>query len=81
MGLLRPDSSVGYLKGVGPQRAELLRKELGIHTVEDLLLYFPFRYIDRTELNTVKELNHVDWAYLRLTIGDISEREIGRAHV
>lgn len=81
MGLLKPDSSVEFLKGVGPQRAELLRKELGIHTVEDLLLYFPFRYIDRTQLNTVQELPGVDWAYLRLTIGGIAERGHSRSKV
>ena len=38
---------IEYLKGVGPKRAELLDKELGIHTFEELLDYFPFRYIDR----------------------------------
>ena len=35
-----------YLKGVGPQRAEVLKAELGIANRQDLLEYFPFRYID-----------------------------------
>jgi len=39
---------IDYLKGVGPNRADLLRKELGIHTYQDLLNLFPNRYIDRT---------------------------------
>ena len=47
---------IEYLKGVGPNRAELLRKELGINTYQDLLHLFPNRYIDRTRYFTVKEL-------------------------
>ncbi|MEO5584989.1 MAG: ATP-dependent DNA helicase RecG, partial [Flavobacteriales bacterium] len=44
---------IEYLKGVGPQRGELLRKELGVGTYGDLLLHYPFRYVDRTRFNTV----------------------------
>ena len=51
------DSPIEYLKGVGPQRAELLRKELAIFTFGDLLFYFPFRYVDRTKYYTVKEID------------------------
>jgi len=47
------DTPIEYLKGVGPQRGELLRKELGIATFGDLLLHYPFRYVDRTRFNTV----------------------------
>lgn len=47
---------VDYLKGVGPQKAELLKKELGIFTFGDLLEYYPFRHIDRTKLNMISEL-------------------------
>src|SRR6202007_145362 len=43
------------IKGVGPQRAELLAKR-GIHTVEDLLLYLPFRYEDRIHFSNVKDI-------------------------
>jgi ATP-dependent DNA helicase RecG len=43
-------SSIEYLKGVGPQRAELLQKELNISTFGDLLNHFPFRHIDRTKV-------------------------------
>ena len=41
---------------MGPQRADLLKKELNIFTFGDLLEYYPFRYIDRTKLNLVSEL-------------------------
>ncbi|MBS1760937.1 MAG: ATP-dependent DNA helicase RecG [Bacteroidetes bacterium] len=47
---------IEYLKGVGPQRAELLKKELSIFTFGDLLSHFPFRHIDRTKLDFVNEL-------------------------
>ena len=39
---------IEFLKGVGPQRAELLQKEIGIFTFKDLLEYYPFRYLDRS---------------------------------
>ena len=47
---------IEYLKGVGPSRAELLKKELGIKVFEDLLLYFPFRHIDRSKFYRISEL-------------------------
>ncbi len=50
-------TDIQYLHGVGPKRAELLKKELGISTYYDLLYYFPFRYIDRSVMNHVNELS------------------------
>ncbi len=47
---------IEYLKGVGPQRGELLRKELGIHRYDDLINFFPNRYIDRTRFYKINEL-------------------------
>ena len=51
---------IEYLKGVGPQRGELLRKELGIHRYEDLVNFFPNRYIDRTRYYKINELQKND---------------------
>lgn len=48
--------TIDYLKGVGPNRAQLLKKELGIHTLQDLLYFFPHRYIDRSQHFTPSEL-------------------------
>ncbi len=51
---------IDYLKGVGPNRADLLRKELGIHTFQDLINLFPNRYIDRTryyKINQIQQSN------------------------
>lgn len=49
---------VEFLKGIGPQRADLLKKELGIFTYKDLLNYYPYRYIDRTHIYKIKEIDH-----------------------
>ena len=51
------DNSVKYVAGVGEQRAKLLEKELGILSVGDLLRHYPFRYIDRTKIYSIGELN------------------------
>ncbi len=48
---------VEYLKGVGTQRADILKKDLSIFTYEDLLEHYPFRYIDRTRFYKIRELN------------------------
>lgn len=49
---------IEYLKGVGPNRGELLRKELGIHKYQDLINLFPNRYIDRTRYYKINELQN-----------------------
>lgn len=51
------DSPIEYLKGVGPKRAELLRTELGIFTFRDLLLNFPYRYVDKTQFHRIRDLS------------------------
>jgi len=47
---------IDYLKGVGPNRADLLRKELGIQTYQDLINFFPNRYLDKTRFYKINEL-------------------------
>ncbi|MBI1307920.1 MAG: ATP-dependent DNA helicase RecG [Bacteroidetes bacterium] len=71
------DTPIGYLKGVGPQRAELLQSELSVFTIMDFLQHFPFRYVDRTHIYKVSELTE-DLPYVQLkgTISDL--REIGK---
>lgn len=51
------NSEIKYLKGVGPKRAELLEKELGIKTLSDLIHLYPFRYIDRTTIQKISQIN------------------------
>ncbi|MBQ9547013.1 MAG: ATP-dependent DNA helicase RecG [Bacteroidales bacterium] len=48
---------ISYLKGVGPQRAQLLGRELGIFTCADLLEHFPFRYVDRSHIVTLATMD------------------------
>ncbi len=47
---------IEYLKGVGPSRADLLKKELGIFTFFDLVQHYPFRYVDKTKYYTVADV-------------------------
>ncbi len=47
---------IDYLKGVGPNRADLLKKELGIHTFQDLINLFPNRYLDKTQYFKIANL-------------------------
>ena len=48
---------IEYLKGVGPVRSELLKKELRIFTYEDLLMHFPFRYVDKSNIYKISDIN------------------------
>jgi len=74
------ETSIEFLKGVGPQRAELLRNELGIYNYQDLLEHYPYRYIDRSSYTSVLDLpnaeNHVQ---VKGWIESIKEVGVGRA--
>ena len=50
------NTSIDYLKGVGPNRSDILKKEFQIFTYNDLLNFFPFRYIDRTKFYKISEI-------------------------
>lgn len=56
---------IQYLAGVGPQRAQMLQKEIGIFTIGDLLQYYPYRYIDRTKYYKVNEIRG-DMPYVQI---------------
>ncbi|WP_276359254.1 ATP-dependent DNA helicase RecG [Daejeonella sp. H1SJ63] len=70
---------VEYLKGVGSQRAEILRKDLGIFTYADLLCYYPFRYIDRTRFYKINELDP-ELPAIQIIGRVISKEIIGEKH-
>ena len=57
--------SIMYLPGVGPKKAEILQKEAGIASYEDLLYYFPYKYIDRSRFYKVAEITG-DMPYIQL---------------
>src|SRR5574340_1822104 len=65
---------IEYLKGVGPLRGDLLKKEAGIFTFNDLLQYFPFRHIDRTQITAVGAINSAT-EYVQI-LGKITSVEI-----
>lgn len=48
---------IEYLKGVGPQKADILKKELQVFSIGDLLQHYPFRYIDRTKFYKIREIH------------------------
>ena len=50
------DTTVEYVKGIGPKKAEVLQKELRIFKVRDLLSMYPFRYVDKTKFHLIKDL-------------------------
>lgn len=59
------DTPIEFLKGVGPQRGDLLKKELQIFRFYDLLTHYPFRYIDRSHIHRIAEVND-DSSYLQV---------------
>lgn len=68
------DTSIEYLKGVGPKRAEILQQELGIYRFYDLLSHFPYRYIDRTRFHQIREITP-DTGFVQLK-GTITQVEV-----
>ncbi len=59
------DNPIGYLKGIGPQRSEVLQKELSIFTYKDFITHYPFRYVDRTQFHSTRQITE-DGAYYQL---------------
>lgn len=72
-------TNIEYLKGVGPARAQILRQEAHIHTFEDLLYYFPFRYINKNNIVKIAQIQD-DQTYItvRGRIVGLSEKGGGR---
>lgn len=69
-------TSIEYLKGVGPERAAILKTEANIHTFGDLLKLFPYRYIDRTQFYSTQHIDNSN-TFIQLK-GKIKEmREVG----
>ena len=67
---------IKYLQGVGPKRADLFAKELNIRTPEDLLYYFPYKYIDRSRTYTIREISG-SMPYIQLKGEILSYETIG----
>jgi ATP-dependent DNA helicase RecG len=68
-----------YVKGIGPARADLLATELNLHTIEDLLQHYPFRYVDRSKVYNIGQLREtVDYVQVKGKLGILVEEGIGR---
>lgn len=74
------DQRLQFLPGVGPEKANILQTELDIRTVRDLLLYFPYRYVDRSVIYRICELtNDMPYVQLRGKVLSASEEGLGRS--
>lgn len=72
------ESEITYIKGIGPYKAELIYKELGIRTLYELIEYYPFRYIDKSKIYTIAEISQ-STTFLQLK-GVITQIEIKGVH-
>ena len=74
---------IKYLSGVGPQKAAILNKELNIYSLHDLLYYFPYKYVDRSRIYSISEIDG-NMPYIQLkgtilgfeTIGEGRQRRL-----
>ena len=73
------NQNIQFLRGVGSKRAELLNNELNIFCFEDLLYYFPYKYIDRTKFYSINEV-HSNLPYIQIKGEIINFRTIGIKH-
>ena len=71
------ETPIEYLKGVGPARADVLKKELGIFNFNHLLTYYPFRYIDRSKFYKIREIND-DSTYIQIKGTILNIQKIGK---
>ena len=70
------DTPVEFIKGVGPSRADVLKKDLGLFTFRDMLSHYPFRYIDRTKYFKINQLSP-DSSYIQIIGRVIHKKVIG----
>lgn len=73
------NTSIEFLKGIGPNRAKLIKSELKISTFKDLLFQFPFRYIDKTSYHKISDIHSTN-SEIQI-IGKISDlKEVGSGY-
>lgn len=73
------DTSIEFLKGVGPQRAALLNRELSIFTYGDLIQHYPFRYEDRTRYYSIRDItDEMQYVQVKGVIGQVELQGAGR---
>ncbi len=67
---------IKFLPGIGPQRAAVFNKEVGVYTVHDLLYYFPYKYVDRSRIYSIRELDR-NMPYIQLKGQILSFEDVG----
>ena len=73
------DTKIEFIPGIGPQKAALIQKELGILTYADLIQYYPFRYEDRTKFYKVNQLNdQMPFVQVKGSIRNVETIGLGR---
>jgi len=73
------DTPLTYVKGIGPAKAELLISELRMKTVGDLLQHYPFRYVDRSQVLPISQLQETnDFVQVKGVLGRMVEEGVGR---
>jgi len=70
------DTQIEYLKGIGPYKGDILKKELNIYTFADLVYHFPFRYVDRSRFYKINEITD-DSTYVQVKGKVTDMRSIG----
>jgi len=73
-------TGIQFLPGVGPKRAALLQRELGVASLSDLIHIYPFRYIDRTGINRISDITP-DLAYVQIQARVVSRKLISIRHL
>ncbi|MDU1889834.1 MAG: ATP-dependent DNA helicase RecG [Dysgonomonas sp.] len=72
-------TDIKFLAGVGPKKAEILNKEIGVYSIEDLLYYFPYKYIDRSRIYFIHEIDgNMPYIQLRGRITSFETQGEGR---
>ncbi len=71
------NTDIKYLRGIGPKRAELLEKNLGIRTYHDMLYHFPTHYVDRTTIRRIRDFEGEDMAAVQVRGQFVSFNTIG----
>jgi ATP-dependent DNA helicase RecG len=73
------ETPIEYLKGVGPKKAEILKKEFQIFTFHDLLFYYPYRHVDKTQIHTIRSIKE-EGAYMQFKGKVRSYEVLGERH-
>jgi len=73
------ETPIEYLKGVGPKKAEIFKKEFDIFTFHDLLHYYPYRHVDKSQIHTIRSIE-AEGAYMQFKGKITSYETLGERH-